>query len=125
MRHSSERRDSRVSTAAASEDRAVITLDRGFADVRFIRQELIKGCCVVRARDLRPSVILMLVATFLTERAFEDFLDATSSASRTPRKRPASWAARAPISSNARGLAMKDYGLKKSTLCRSNRVLLQ
>jgi hypothetical protein len=29
---------------------------------------------VVHARDLRPSVILMLVATFLAEHAFEDFV---------------------------------------------------
>jgi predicted nuclease of predicted toxin-antitoxin system len=66
--------DSRVGTAAASEDRAVITLDRGFADVRRYPPGTHPGIFVVHARDLRPSVILMLVATFLAEHTFEDFV---------------------------------------------------
>jgi predicted nuclease of predicted toxin-antitoxin system len=65
--------DDRVSEAAASEHRAVITLDRGFADVRRYPPGTHPGIFVVHARDLRPSVILMLVATFLAEHSFEDF----------------------------------------------------
>lgn len=65
--------DARVAGVAASESRAVITLDRGFADVRRYPPGSHPGVFVVHARDLRPSVILMLVATFLTEHSFEDF----------------------------------------------------
>jgi hypothetical protein len=39
-----------------------------------IRQEANPGIFVVHARDLRPGVILMLVATFLAEHVFEDFI---------------------------------------------------
>lgn len=65
--------DDRIAEAAASEGRAVITLDRCFADVRRYPPGTHPGVFVVHARDLRPSVILMLVATFLTEHSFEDF----------------------------------------------------
>jgi len=69
--------DDRIAEAAASEGRAVISLDRGFADVRRYPPGTHPGVFVVHARDLRPSVILMVVAIFLTNRALRTSPDAT------------------------------------------------
>lgn len=66
--------DRNLAEAAASEDRILITLDRGFADVRRYQPGTHAGIFVVHARDLLPGLILMLVATFLAEHAFEDFI---------------------------------------------------
>lgn len=65
--------DRELAEATASEDRILITLDRGFADVRLHPPGTHPGVFVLHARDLRPGVILMLVATFLAEHAFDDF----------------------------------------------------
>lgn len=65
--------DHELAEAVGSEDRALITLDRGFADVRRYPPGTHPGIFVVHARELRPSVILTLVATFLAEQVFEDF----------------------------------------------------
>jgi predicted nuclease of predicted toxin-antitoxin system len=63
-----------LADAAASEDRVLMTLDRGFADIRRYPPGTHPGIFVVHARDLRPGVILILVATFLAEQVFEDFI---------------------------------------------------
>jgi len=58
---------------ARSEGRILVTLDRGFADARLYPPGTHPGIFVTHARELRVSVILTLVSTFLAEQAFEDF----------------------------------------------------
>jgi predicted nuclease of predicted toxin-antitoxin system len=65
--------DRSLAEAAASEDRILITLDRGFADVRR-PPGTHPGIVEVHARDLRPSLILTLVSTFLATHPFDDFI---------------------------------------------------
>ena len=65
--------DLRVAAAAAREGRMVVTADRGFGDVRLYPPGSHPGILVVHARELRQSVILMLLATFLLEHHVEDF----------------------------------------------------
>jgi predicted nuclease of predicted toxin-antitoxin system len=62
-----------VAQAAANEGRIVITSDRGFGDVRLYPPGTHPGILVVHARELRQSVILMLLATFLVEHDVEEF----------------------------------------------------
>ncbi|MFQ5968545.1 MAG: DUF5615 family PIN-like protein [Acidimicrobiia bacterium] len=66
-------RDRALAEAAVSEDRILITVDRGFGDVRVYPPGTHPGIFVLHARELRPSVLLMLVATFLGEHALDDF----------------------------------------------------
>jgi predicted nuclease of predicted toxin-antitoxin system len=65
--------DARVATAAVNEERMVLTVDRGFADVRAYPSGTHPGILVVHARDLRQSVILMLLGRFLLEYDVNDF----------------------------------------------------
>ena len=51
-----------LAEATASEDRILITLDRGFADVRLYPPGTHPGIFVLHARDLRPSVSSCLSA---------------------------------------------------------------
>lgn len=51
----------------------IITVDRGVGDVRTYPPGSHPGIVVVLLRDLRPSVMLMLVVTFITEHTFEEF----------------------------------------------------
>ena len=65
--------DRRLAEVARNEGRILVTLDRGFADVRLYPPGTYPGIFVIHARELRISVILTLVSTFLAEQAFEDF----------------------------------------------------
>lgn len=66
--------DQHVAQAAADEDRMILTTDRGFGDIRTYPPGSHPGILVVHARELRQSVILMLVGTFLVEHEFEAFV---------------------------------------------------
>jgi predicted nuclease of predicted toxin-antitoxin system len=66
--------DHRVAKAAADEDRMILTTDRGFGDVRTHPPGSHPGIVVVHARELRQSVILMLIGTFLVEHDFDAFV---------------------------------------------------
>jgi predicted nuclease of predicted toxin-antitoxin system len=65
--------DLRVAEAASREGRTVVTVDRGFGDVRTYPPGTHPGILVVHARELRQSVITMLVASFLSEHDLDDF----------------------------------------------------
>lgn len=65
--------DDELAEVASGEGRVLLTLDRGFADIRRYPPGSHPGIIVVHARELRPNVILTLVSTFLTEHTFEDF----------------------------------------------------
>lgn len=65
--------DDEVAEVASKEGRVLLTLDRGFADIRHYPPGRHPGIMVIHAKELRPSVILTLVSTFLTEHTFEDF----------------------------------------------------
>lgn len=62
-----------VIEAAAREDRMVVTTDRGIGDVRLYPPGTHPGILVVHALELRQSVILMLLGTFLVEHDLEEF----------------------------------------------------
>lgn len=66
--------DTRVLAAATAEQRMVLTTDRGFADIRAHPPGTHPGIVVVHARDLRQSVIVMLLGTFIVEHDFDDFV---------------------------------------------------
>ena len=65
--------DRRLAEVARNEGRILVTLDRGFADVRLYPPGTHPGIFVSHARELRVSVILTLVSTLLAEQPFEDF----------------------------------------------------
>lgn len=63
-----------VAEAAASEGRMIVTTDRGFGDVRLYPPGTHPGILVVHARELRQSVILMLLGTFLVQHDVGQFV---------------------------------------------------
>ncbi len=52
----------------------IVTVDRGFGDIRRYPPGTHPGMVVVHARNLRTSTILMLVATLLTDHDFAEFV---------------------------------------------------
>lgn len=67
--------DARLASAAASEGRMLLTLDRGFADVRRHPPGTHPGIAVLHTRELRPRVLETLMARFLETHGFDEFID--------------------------------------------------
>jgi hypothetical protein len=56
-----------VAAAAANEQRMIVTTDRGSADVRAYPPGTHSGTVVLHARELRQSVLMMLLGSFVVE----------------------------------------------------------
>lgn len=67
-------RDPHIAAAAASEERMILTTDRGFADVRVYPPGTHAGIVVLRARELRHSMLLMLLRSFLLQYDLDGFI---------------------------------------------------
>jgi predicted nuclease of predicted toxin-antitoxin system len=65
--------DRSLAEAAAAEDRMLITLDRGFGDVRLHPPGTHPGILVLHPREARPDAILTLMESFLSEHDLEAF----------------------------------------------------
>ncbi|MEX2323653.1 MAG: DUF5615 family PIN-like protein [Acidimicrobiia bacterium] len=65
--------DARLALLAASDDRMLVTLDRGLADVGRYSPGTHPGIAVIHARELRPSVFHTLVVTFLESHSSRRF----------------------------------------------------
>ncbi len=63
--------DATVFEAARSEDRMLVTLDRGFADIRRYPPGTHAGVLVLRLRDQRPAVIGSSLQQLLDEQDLE------------------------------------------------------
>ena len=65
--------DRRLADVARNEGRILVTLDRGFANVRLYPPGTHPGIFAIHVREQRLSVVLTLVSMFLAEQVFEDF----------------------------------------------------
>lgn len=65
--------DARLASETAADDQTLLTLDRGFADIRRYRPGTHPGVFVVHARELRPGILHDLVASFLKVHTFDEF----------------------------------------------------
>jgi len=65
--------DPRVAAAASGEGRMIVTLDRGFGDVRAYPPGSHPGIVVIRGLDQSPSTLLELLQTFLSAHDLASF----------------------------------------------------
>jgi predicted nuclease of predicted toxin-antitoxin system len=59
--------DASVAAAAAGEDRVLVTLDRGFGDIRTYPPGSHPGIVVIHASDQAPGILADLLDSFLAE----------------------------------------------------------
>jgi predicted nuclease of predicted toxin-antitoxin system len=69
--------DSTVARAAAEEDRMLLTLDRGFGDIRRYPPGQHPGTLVVRVDDQRPSVVEATLRALLTDYDLDEMAGCT------------------------------------------------
>ncbi len=65
--------DTRVASAATAEDRMLVTLDRGFGDLRAYSPGSHPGIVVLHVTDQGPGLLAELVETMLSEHHLDSF----------------------------------------------------